>query len=75
MTTKNTTKVLLKYNPDGKPITNATTLPVWQHGGSNAIPKKKQRATQEPDSVWRVPLGDTLEDGRGTLHKCLERSG
>lgn len=67
MTTKNATKVLLKYNPDGKPVTNATTLPVWQHGGSNAIPKKKQRAIQEPDSVWRIPLGDTLEDGRGTL--------
>lgn len=67
MTTENTTKVLLKRNPDGKPITNATTLPIWQHGGSNTIPKKKQRAIQESDSVWRVPLGDTLKDGRGTL--------
>ena len=67
MTTQNTTKVLLKYSPNRKPVTNATTLPIWQHGGSNTIPKKKQRAIQEPDSVWRIPLGDTLKDGRGTL--------
>lgn len=68
MTTQHTTKALLKYSPGWTPITNTTSLPIWQHGGSNVIPKKKQRTIQEPDGVWRIPLSETLKDGRGTLH-------
>ena len=67
MTTKNTTKVLLKYSPDWKPITKATSIPVWKHTADDTIPKKKRRTIEESDSVWRIPLGDTLKDGRGTL--------
>lgn len=67
MTTKNTAKTLLKYSPDWKPITKATIIPIWEHTDDDTIPKKKQRTIQEPDSIWRIPLGDTLKDGHGTL--------
>jgi hypothetical protein len=67
VTTKNSTRTLLKHNPDWKPITEATTIPVWEHTADDTIPKKKRQTIQESDSVWRIPLGDTLRDGRGTL--------